>query len=92
MKEIITYNGIDYELVSDYYISELKLPEEECPIGKYRRMYQEYLRENNSLLFNDLMLSCQLCTYLVDINEQAKVRLQTVISKMSKIESVTEKI
>ena len=35
MKERITKNGIDYVLVGDYYIPELKLPDEERPIGKY---------------------------------------------------------
>mgnify|MGYP003295636893 CR=1 FL=1 len=46
MKERITKNGIDYVLVGDYYIPDLKLPEEERPIGKYGRMHREYLREN----------------------------------------------
>ena len=40
MKERITKNGIDYVLVGDYYIPDLKLPEEERPIGKYGRMHR----------------------------------------------------
>ena len=91
MKERITKNGIDYVLVGDYYIPELKLSEEERPIGKYGRMHREYLRENNPMLFNDLVLSCQLWTYLADINEQAQDRLQVIIGQMQKAESVTEK-
>lgn len=35
----ITKNGIDYVLVGDYYIPDLKLPEGECPIRNYGRMY-----------------------------------------------------
>ena len=92
MKERITKNGIDYVLVGDYYISDLKLPEEERSIGKYGRMHREYLRENHPILFNDLVLSCQLWTYLADINEQARDRLQAIISQMQKAESVTEKM
>ena len=92
MKERITKNGIDYVLVGDYYIPDLKLSEEERPIGKYGRMYREYLRENNPILFNDLVLSCQLWTYLADINEQAQERLQTIIGHMQTAESVTEKM
>ena len=60
MKERITKNGIDYVLVGDYYIPDLKLSEEERPIGKYGRMHREYLREHHPILFNDLVLSCQL--------------------------------
>ena len=33
LKERITENGIDYILVGDYYIPDLKLPEEDRPIG-----------------------------------------------------------
>lgn len=92
MEERITKNGIDYVLVGDYYIPDLKLPEEERPIGKYGRMHRKYLRENNLMLFNDLVLNCQIWTYLADINEQAQGRLQIIISQMQEAESVTEKM
>ena len=92
MKERITKNGIDYVLVGDYYIPDLKFPEEERPIGKYGRMHRKYLRENKPMLFNDLVLSCQFWTYLADINEQVQDRLQVIISQMQKAESVTEKM
>lgn len=92
MKERIAKNGIDYVLVGDYYIPDLKLSEEERSIGKYGRMHREHLKENNPMLFNDLVLSCQLWTYLADINEQAQGRLQVIISQMQKAESVTEKM
>ena len=92
MKERITKNGIDYVLVGDYYIPDLKLPEEERPIGKYGRMHREYLRENHPILFNELALRFQIWTYLADINEQAQERFQVIISQMQKAESVTEKM
>lgn len=92
MKERITKNGIDYVLVGDYYIPDLKLPEEERPIGKYGRMHREYLRENHPILFNELALRFQLWTYLADINEQAQERFQVIISQMQKAESVIEKM
>ena len=44
------------------------------------------------ILISDLVLSCQLWIYLADINEQAQVRLQTIISQMQKAESVTEEL
>ena len=44
LKPRIKENGIDYILVGDYYIPDLKLPEEHRPIGKYGRMHREYLR------------------------------------------------
>ena len=92
MKEKITMNGIDYVLVGDYYIPDLKLPEEERPIGKYGRMHREYLKENNPILFNDLVLSCWLWTYLADINEQAQGRYSLIVEQMKKAEFVTEEL
>ena len=92
MKERIKKSGIDYVLVGDYYIPDLKLPEKKRTIGKYGRMHREYLKENHPVLFNDLVLSCQLWTYLADINGQAQDRLRIIISQMQKAESVTEEM
>ena len=92
MKDRIRENGIDYVLVGDYYIPDLKLAEEERRIGKYGCMHREYLKENNPMLYNDLILSCQLWTYLADINGQAHDRLKIIISQMQKAESVTEEM
>lgn len=51
-------------------------------------MHREYLKENNLMLYNDLILSCQLWTYLADRNEQAQCRLE--VDCMEKI--ITNKI
>lgn len=37
---------MEYVLVGDYYIPNLKLPYEERPIGKYGRMRRAYLKEH----------------------------------------------
>ena len=92
MKDRRRENGIDYVLVGDYYIPDWNLSEEERRIGKYGCMHREYLKENNPMLYNDLILSCQLWTYLADPNEQAQSRLQVIIKQMQEAESVTEKM
>ena len=92
MKDRIRENGIDYVLVGDYYIPDWNLPEEERRIGKYGCMHREYLKENNPMLYHDLILNCQLWTYLADANEQAQSRLQVIIKQMQEAESVTEKM
>ena len=85
-------NNIEYVLVGDYYIPDLKLPNEERPIGKYGRMHREYLKEHNSMMFNDLVLDGQLWTYLADLNEQAENRLQFIIKQMQETENVTDEL
>ena len=80
----------NYTLVGDYYIPDIALPEENRPIGKWGRMHREYLKEHHPILFNDLVLSGQLWTYLADLNEQAQERLSLIIDQMTASEGVTE--
>ena len=42
----IHQNGISYTLVGDYYIPDLKLPEESRPIGRWGRMHKAFLQEH----------------------------------------------
>ena len=92
MKDRIKENGIAYKLVGDYYIPVLKLPDEERSIGKYGRMHREYLKEYNPMMFNDLVLTGQLWTYLADLNEQAQSRLQFIIRQMQETENVMDEL
>ena len=86
-------NGLWYELIGDYYIPVLTLSsKEQRPIGKWGRMHREYLREHRPILFNDLILSGQLWTYLADLNEQAQERLTLIVDQMKKDEGVTEEL
>ena len=92
MKNKMSENGIEYVLVGDYYIPDLKLPDEERPIGKYGRMHRDYLKEHHPVRFNHLVLEGQLWTYLADLNEQAQARLQLIIRQMQEAESVNEEL
>lgn len=86
-------NGLWYEFIGDYYIPVLALSsEEQGPIGKWGRMHRDYLREHRPLLFNDLILSGQLWTYLANLNEQAQNRLEVIIDQMKASEGVTEEL
>lgn len=92
MKDRIKENGIAYELVGEYYIPVMTLPDEERAIGKYGRMHREYLKEYNPMMFNDLVLTGQLWTYLADLNERAKNKLQFVIGQIQQTENVTDEL
>ena len=92
MENKMKNNSIEYVLAGDYYIPDLKLPNEERTIGKYGRMHRDYLEEHHPLRFNHLVLEGQLWTYLADLNEQAQRRLQLIIRQMQEAESVTEEL
>lgn len=86
-------NGLWYELIGDYYIPVLTLSsEEQRPIGKWGRMHRDYLKEQRPILFNDLILSGQLWSYLADLNEQAQKRLFLIVEQMKASEGVSEKL
>lgn len=92
LKERITENGIDYVLVGDYYIPDLKLPEENRPIGRYGRLHRDYLKEVHPARYSSLILTGKLWTYLADLNEQAEERLDLIIEQMKAAEGVTEEL
>lgn len=92
LKERITENGIDYILVGDYYIPDLKLPEEDRPIGRYGRLHRDYLKEEHPARYSSLILTGKLWTYLADLNEQAEERLDLIIEQMKAAEGVTEEL
>ncbi|MCR2050308.1 TnpV protein [Acetatifactor muris] len=92
LKERITENGIDYILAGDYYIPDLKLPEENRPIGRYGRLHREYLKQEHPARYSSLILTGKLWTYLADLNEQAEERLDLIMEQIKTAEGVTEEL
>lgn len=92
MADRIISNGIEYTLVGDYYIPNIALPEENRPIGRWGRLHRDYLEQHHPILFNDLVLSGQLWTYLADLNEQAQEGLSLIVEQMKAPEGVTEEL
>ena len=84
--------NIHYIRSGDYYIPDLKLPEETRPIGKWGRMHRDYLKEHHPTQFNALVLSGNLWTYLADLNEQAQQRMETLVAQMQSAEDITESL
>ena len=82
--------NIPYIRSGDYFIPDLKLPEETRPIGKWGRMHRDYLKEHRPTRFNTLVLSGNLWTYLADLNEQAQQRMETLVVQMQSMEDITE--
>ena len=81
---------IAYIKCGDYYIPDLTLPEEPRPMGKWGRMHREYLKATHPITYTNLILSGKLWTYLADLNEQAQLRLDTLVSQMKAAEGITE--
>ena len=92
LKTAIQERGFRYVLKGDVYLSELELPEESCPIGRWGRLHKEYLKTNRPVLYNALLLSGKLYTLLADLNEQATERCSLIIQQMAQAEGITEEL
>ena len=55
-------------------------------------MHKDYLEQYHPALYNELILSGKLWTYLADLNEQAQNRLDCIISQMKEAEGITEEL
>lgn len=82
--------AIHYIQVGDYYIPDFTLPASSKPIGKWGRLYRDFLKNHHPVRYNTLILSGQLWDLLAQVNEQAQDRLETIIAQMAAAESVTE--
>lgn len=81
---------INYIQVGDYFIPALTLPQPSKPIGKWGRIYREFLRTYHPVRYNALILTGQLWDFLAQTSEQIQDRLDRTISDMAAAEAVTE--
>ena len=80
--------NISYIRSGDYFIPDLKLEEENRPIGKWGRMHRDYLKEHHPIRFNNLLLSGDLWAYLADLNEQAQQRMEVLVGRDGEFDQI----
>lgn len=86
-------NGIHYTLQGDYYLPDLKLPDEENkPIGLWGQRHARHLKQNHKVLYMNLLTSGKLSSYLDDIDKQAEDMFFRLVKQMSEREGVTEQL
>lgn len=83
---------INYIQVGDYFIPALTLPQSSKPIGKWGRLYRDFLKNHHPVLYSALILGGQLWELLAQINEQIQDRLDRTIREMATAEAVTEEL
>ena len=84
-------NGLDYELVGDYYLPCVKAPESP-KVGRFGIMYHNYLRNHKRVAYSGLLLSGKLNEHLQTIDSQAEEMFDTLIEQMKKAEGITEQL
>ena len=93
-KTIFEEMGGTYTQVGNYLLPDLKLPEEEkqANIGVWGMRHKRFLKENNRVLYANLMTSGKLVAYLDDIEQQATAMFLRLVKELAENENITEKL
>lgn len=93
-KTIFEQMGGTYTQVVDYYLPNLKLPEEEkqANIGVWGMRHKRFLKENHRVLYANLMISGKLVAYLDDIEQQATAMFLRLVKELAEKENVNEEL
>lgn len=94
MKKHITdqQNGLEYELVGDYYIVAGDDEPPARPIGIWGAQRRDYLKQHRQSLYYELLFSGKLNDHLADIEEQAQDMMWNLTEQMKKTEGITEQL
>lgn len=84
-------NGLDYELIGDYYIPCIKAPEPP-KVGRFGMMYHDYLCTHKKVTYSGLMLSGKLKEHIENIDRQAEDMFSQLVDRMKQAEGVTEQL
>lgn len=86
--------GGTYTQIGDYFIPDLKLPEEETQanIGVWVMRHKRYLKQNHKVLYYNLLTSGKLNSYLANIEQQAQNLFSRQVKDLAEKENVTEEL
>ena len=83
--------GIGYTLQGDYYLPDLKLPEQEDkPIALWGQRHLRYIKQHRKILYINLLTSGKLNEHLADTDKQADNMFSRLVKQMAEREGVTE--
>ena len=85
---------IEYVRVGNYYIPNLTLPKPRRTgnIGKYGRLKLNYMKKHNIPEYTEMLLNNELNSYLLDIEDECKNKIEILIKQMVKKEKITEEL
>ena len=84
-------NEITYSRVSDYDLPNLILPEQQNEVvGKYGLLRRNYLKTHRKIAYTNLLTSGKLQEHLVEVDQEANDRLETMVIQVAKAQNITE--
>ncbi|MDO4852714.1 MAG: TnpV protein [Clostridia bacterium] len=85
-------NGLEYELVGDYYIVAGEDEPPARPIGIWGARRREYLKKYRQEVYYGLLFSGKLNDHLADVEKQAQDMMWNLTEQMKRAEGVTEEL
>ena len=84
---------ITYTQQGDYLLPDLKLPEQpKVEIGIWGKRHLRYIKKYHPIRYTNLLTSCELTSYLADINDQAEGMFDRLVNQLAKQEGVNEQL
>ena len=86
--------GIEYIRHGDYYLPNLTLPKPRRTgnIGKYGRLKLNYMKKYNIPEYTELLLNNELNSYLLDIEDECKSKIESLVKQIAEKENITEEL
>ena len=86
--------GIEYTKVGDFYLPNIALPKPRRTgnIGKYGRLRLQYLEEHHKAECMLMRINNELTSHLLDIEDECRTRIKSLVEQMAKKENVTEEL
>ena len=84
--------NINYIPCGDYFIPDFAIALETESLGKYGRMRHNYLREHRPDLYQQLVLSSNLRSHLMEIDQVCRDRMERIVPQMAEAEGVDEQL
>ncbi len=93
MKTLFEELGGTYTRQGDYYLPDIKLPEQqEYEIGVWGQRRRRYLKEHHRVLYYNMMTKCTLYPHLAEVDQQAQNMFFRLVDEMAKREGITEQL
>ena len=83
--------GIDYTLVGDYYLPNLKLEQEEkITLNKYGLLRLDYLKKHKKVELSIMFMNMTLNKHLKEVQETAQARVNELVEQLKTKSNLTE--
>ena len=93
MKTLFEELGGTYTQQGDYYLPDVKLPEQpEYEIGVWGQRRRRFLKEHHRVLYYNMMTKCTLYSHLAEVDQQAQDMFFRLVDEMAKREGITEQL